>query len=106
MIRHIRHQLRVRPVPRSECAIRRTNELNRLRELLDTQGTADFALAAPTIALLANRSDSDPEANNYETDWNLQSPAPAPFSLGRSGGRYSRRKTGGWYSGRKASHRY
>ena len=65
-------------------AIRRTNELNRLRELLDTQGTDDSALAAPTIALLANRSDSDPEANNYETDWNLQSPAPAPVDVSGS----------------------
>src|SRR5262245_4062818 len=62
-------------------AIRRTNELNRLRELLDTQGTADSALAAPTIALLVNRSDSDPEVNNYETDWNLQSPAPAAVDV-------------------------
>jgi hypothetical protein len=65
-------------------AIRRTNELNRLRELLDTQGTDDSALAAPTIALLANRSDSDPEANNYETDWNVQSPAPAPVDVSGS----------------------
>jgi hypothetical protein len=65
-------------------AIRRTDELNRLRELLDTQGTDDSALAAPTIALLANRSDSDPEANNYETDWNVQSPAPAPVDVSGS----------------------
>src|SRR5262245_54469184 len=66
-------------------AIRRTDELNRLRELLDTQGTDDSALAAPTIALLANRSDSDPEANNYKTDLNLQSPAaPAPIDVDAS----------------------
>src|SRR5262245_12944239 len=63
-------------------AIRRTNELNRLRELLDTQGPDDSALAAPTIALLANRSDSDPAANNYETDW--KSPAPAPVDVSGS----------------------
>jgi hypothetical protein len=65
-------------------SIRRTNELNRLRDLLDTQRTADSPLAAPTIALLANRSDSDPEANNYAADWNLQSPAPASVDVSGS----------------------
>jgi hypothetical protein len=55
-------------------ANRRTNELNRLRESLDTRD--DAALAVPTVAHLpANRSDSGPEHNDYETDLNLQSPA-------------------------------
>jgi len=71
-------ELGEQPESRQLRAIRRTNELNRLHELLDTQATDNSALAAPTIAVLANRSDSDPEDNNYETDWNLQSPAPAP----------------------------
>jgi hypothetical protein len=75
-------ELGEQPESRQFRAIRRTNELNRLRELLDTQGTDDSALAAPTIALLANRSDSDPEANNYKTD--LQSPAPAPVDVSGS----------------------
>src|SRR5262245_43820250 len=79
-------ELREHPESRQFLTLgeRRTNELNRLRELLDTQGTDDSALAAPTIALLANRSDSDPETNNYETDWNLQSPAPAPVDVSGS----------------------
>jgi hypothetical protein len=77
-------ELGEQPESRQFRAIRRTNELNRLRELLDTQGTDDSALAAPTIALLANRSDSDPEANNYETDWDLQSPAPGPVDVSSS----------------------
>jgi hypothetical protein len=75
-------ELGEQPESRQFRAIRRTNELNRLRELLDTQGTDDSALAGPTIALLANRSDSDPEANNYKTD--LQSPAPAPVDVSGS----------------------
>jgi hypothetical protein len=78
-------ELGEQPESRQFRAIRRTDELNRSRDLLDTRGTDDTVLAGPTIALLANRSDSDPETNNYETDLNLQSPAaPVPLDVGTS----------------------
>ena len=78
-------ELGEQPESRQFRAIRRTDELNRSRDLLDTRGTDDTALAGPTIALLANRSDSDSETNNYETDLNLQSPAaPVPLDVGTS----------------------
>src|SRR5262245_46714316 len=75
-------ELGEQPESRQFRAIRRTNELNRLRELLDTQATDNTTLAGPSIALLANRSNSDPENNNDETVANVQSlTASAPVDI-------------------------
>ncbi|MGA7736282.1 MAG: hypothetical protein WCB22_12610, partial [Pseudolabrys sp.] len=54
-------------------AVQRANELNRLRELLDIQGTNDVASGPPKVApQFANLSDSDPEDSNV---LNMQSRA-------------------------------
>src|SRR5262249_57564875 len=56
-------------------AIQRANELNRLRELLDTRAPFEAAPTAPRVAgLPADRSDSDPE-DNGETELSVQSAA-------------------------------
>jgi len=56
-------------------AIQRANELNRLRELLDTRAPFEAAPTAPRVAgLPADRSDSDPE-DNGETGLSVQSAA-------------------------------
>src|SRR5262245_962962 len=56
-------------------AIQRANELNRLRELLDTGAPFEAAPTAPRVAgLPADRSDSEPE-DNGETGLSVQSAA-------------------------------
>src|SRR5262249_55458465 len=56
-------------------AIQRANELNRLRELLDTRAPFEAGPTAPRVAgLPADRSDSDPE-DNGETGVSVQSAA-------------------------------
>src|SRR5262249_33876277 len=56
-------------------AIQRANELNRLRELLDTRAPFEAAPTAPRVAgLPADRSDSDPE-DDGETGLSVQSAA-------------------------------
>jgi len=56
-------------------AIQRANELNRLRELLDTGAPFEAAPTAPRVAgLPADRSDSDPE-DDGETGLSVQSAA-------------------------------
>jgi hypothetical protein len=64
-------------------AIRRADELNRLRELPDTPARADPAPAAPQVAVLpTERHDSDPEADD-ETGSIAQPPAATiPIDIG------------------------
>ena len=68
-------------------AVQRANELNRLRELLDIQGTNDVATGTPKVAPQpANRSDSDPEDSNVlnmqsrAADIGASTPVQAPIA--------------------------
>lgn len=67
------------------AAIRRADELNRLRELPDTPTRTDAAPAAPKVAgLPTGRSDTDPEADD-QTGSIVQPPAATiPIDIGET----------------------
>jgi len=67
------------------AAIRRADELNRLRELPDTPTRTDAAPAAPKVAgLPTGRSDTDPEADDA-TGSIVQPPAATiPIDIGET----------------------
>lgn len=67
------------------AAIRRADELNRLRELPDTPTRTDAAPAAPKVAgLPTGRSDTDPEADD-QTGSIVQLPAATiPIDIGET----------------------
>ena len=67
------------------AAIRRADELNRLRELPDTPARTDAAPAAPKVAgLPTDRSDADPEDDD-ETGSIVQPPAATiPIDIGET----------------------
>ncbi len=68
-----------------QAAIRRADELNRLRELPDTPPPAEAAPPAPKVAgLPAERSDADPEADDQTGSIAQPPPATIPIDIGET----------------------
>jgi hypothetical protein len=67
------------------AAIRRADELNRLRELPDPPARTEAAPAAPTVAgLSTGRNDNDPEADDQTGSIMQPPPATIPIDIGES----------------------